>query len=381
MYRRLPKDHYTIAAGEHAEQESFDAGHALDLVRLPLAMEQWSLTSWHGLQGYGRAILAVRRLIRKRRIRMVHCGRCLPEGVMALALKVSMRVPYVCYVHGEDIGTALNSREYALLARRALRGASCCIANSRNSAQLLRDLWQIRPERVRVLNPGVDTNYFVPARRDLQTRRRLGWEGRHVVLTVGRLQQRKGHDMLIRALPAILKQIPGCHYAIVGEGEGGEQDSLFRLARECGVESNVQFLGNIDDATLLRCYQQCDLVALPNREINGDIEGFGMVLVEAQACGKPVVAGRSGGTAETMRDGLTGKLVACESPEPLAEMIVRLLESDALRESMGLRARDWVVEQFDWDKIATQARELFELQLNARRGSKESLLSAVGSND
>jgi phosphatidylinositol alpha-1,6-mannosyltransferase len=277
---------------------------------------------------------------------------------MALALKWSLGLPYLCYVHGEDVGTAVNSREHRMLVARVLKGAKCCIANSQNSARLLREQWNVPEARVHVLNPGVDTNYFVPSQRDPEVRQRLGWHDRKVVLTVGRLQQRKGHDMLIRALPTIRDGVPNVLYAIVGEGE--ELQSLESLAGECGVQKEIQFLGNLGDSDLLCCYQQCDLFALPNREINGDIEGFGMVLVEAQACGKPVLAGRSGGTVETMNVGATGEVVPCESPAPLADAVTRLLLDDAGRAEMGRRARQHVVERFDWDELTLQARNLFE---------------------
>jgi phosphatidylinositol alpha-1,6-mannosyltransferase len=177
--------------------------------------------------------------------------------------------------------------------------------------------------------------------------------------------------MLIRAMSEIRKLVPNALYSIVGEGE--ERQSLEQLAGQCGVADHVQFLGNIGDAELLCCYQQCDLSILPNREINGDIEGFGMVLVEAQACGKPVIAGRSGGTAETMRGGTTGETVDCESPAPLAEAVARLLLNSPLRNEMGQAARRWVVDHFDWDKLATEARELFE-SLSGRHGAARSLV-------
>ena len=147
-------------------------------------------------------------------------------------------------------------------------------------------------------------------------RARLGWGERRVVLTVGRLQKRKGHDMMIRALPAIRRAVPDVLYAIVGDGE--ERAALEQLAEQEGVRQSVQFLGEVDDETLVRCYQQCDLFALPNRQVGGDIEGFGMVLLEAQACGRPVLAGASGGTAETMRVPETGRVVPCDRPQELA---------------------------------------------------------------
>src|SRR5207248_6025387 len=127
----------------------------------------------------------------------------------------------------------------------------------------LREEWGIPAERVVVLNPGADTRYFTPAEPDAAVRARLGWGGRRVVLTVGRLQKRKGHDVMIRALPAVRRAVPDVFYAVVGDGE--ERPALEDLARSEGVADAVQFLGEVSDAQLLDCYRQCDLFALPNR--------------------------------------------------------------------------------------------------------------------
>jgi glycosyltransferase involved in cell wall biosynthesis len=166
------------------------------------------------------------------------------------------------------------------------------------------------------------------AARQSSIRDGLGWGDRPVILTVGRLQKRKGHDQLILALPKIRQAIPDVLYSIVGEGE--ERSSLESLVAREGLGDHVQFVGHPNDEELVRCYQQCDLFVLPNRQVAKDIEGFGMVLLEAQACGKPVVAGASGGTAETMRIPETGHVVPCDTPEHLADLVVKLLEGAVL---------------------------------------------------
>src|SRR5262249_50179864 len=122
--------------------------------------------------------------------------------------------------------------------------------------------------------------------------------------------------------------------------------------------ADVQFFGEASEDDLVRCYQQCDVFVLPNRDVGGEIEGFGIVLLEAQACGKPVVAGRSGGTAETMQVPDTGRLVDCESPDELARVVAELLNDSAERARMQDAARRWV-ERFDWSALAFQAAELF----------------------
>jgi phosphatidylinositol alpha-1,6-mannosyltransferase len=357
IYRRLPREQILVAAGEHPRQEEFDRAHDLRVVRLPLTQREWGLLSREGLRDYAASVGRLRRLVREHGIRMVHCSRCLPEGVMCLALRWLTGVPYLCYVHGEDVTAAATSREQRFLARQVLRRAACVIANSRNTQRILLDEWNLPVERVRVLHPGVDTERFVPAPRDYAVRGRLGWGERRVVLTVGRLQKRKGQDMMIRALPALRRAVPDVMYAILGDGE--ERIALEELVDQEDVRQNVQFLGEADDETLLRCYQQCDLFALPNRQVGVDIEGFGMVLLEAQACGRPVLAGASGGTAETMRVPQTGRIVPCDGPQELARVVTELLRRPELLEQMGAAGRDWVVNHFDWAALVRQATRLF----------------------
>ena len=222
-----------------------------------------------------------------------------------------------------------------------LGNARFLIANSQNTGRVLREEWQVPAERIRILHPGVDTGYFTPAGPNRDVRARLDWSDRSVVLTVGRLQRRKGQDMMIRALPAIRRAVPNVLYAILGDGE--ERTRLQTLAKSEGVTDCVQFVGEVNDAILLDCYRHCDLFALPNRQDGKDIEGFGMVLLEAQSCGKPVIAGTSGGTAETMDIPHTGSVVNCDGPERLAGLVAELLADRPRLERMGQAARPWVV--------------------------------------
>jgi phosphatidylinositol alpha-1,6-mannosyltransferase len=357
IYRRLPRQDYAIAAGEHSQAAEFDRTHDLCIHRLPLCMSQWGIASLPGLRGYWRGLRGLRRIIKCERPALLHCGRCLPEGVMALALRELTGLRYACYVHGEDIGMAATSRELRFLVSCVFANAEYAIANSRNTARMLREEWGLAAERVHILHPGVDTTRFTPAARDEDFRAAMGWSGRRVLLTVGRLQLRKGQDMLIRALSSIRKRVPEALCVLAGDGE--EMPRLRELARQEGVEAHVQFLGEVTDARLIKCYQQCDLFVLPNRQVGRDIEGFGMVLLEAQACGKPVVAGDSGGTAETMNIPHTGCVVDCTSPLPLADTLSGLLQDPDRLAAMSAAARPWVVDQFDWESLAEQAAELF----------------------
>ena len=164
---------------------------------------------------------------------------------------------------------------------------------------------------------------------------------------------------MIRALQTIREVVPDILYSVVGNGE--ERAAIERLVQELGVSEQVQLLGEVDDVSMIRCYQQCDLFALPNRTVGRDIEGFGMVLVEAQSCGRPVLAGASGGTRETMRPGETGVVVPCEEPEQLASAVIRLLLDRESLTAMGKAARPWVVEHLDWNALTRQLATLIDI--------------------
>lgn len=388
IYRRLPRGKFLVAAGEHPEQKQFDSGHDLPVTRLPLTVPSRNVTDWDGLKRYVHAARALRRLVREEQIEVIHCGRCLPEGLMGLALKWWTGTPYICYAHGEDVnvsgkaaegqrGGIQESRQLRWLTGRVLRQAAFVIANCHNTGRILREDWGLPAEQVRVLYPGVDTNHFTPTGRNPKIRARLGWGDRPVVLTASRLQQRKGQDMLIRALLEVRRTIPAVLYAIVGDGE--QRPALEKMVEELGLGGHVRFLGEVDDAELTRCYQQCDLFVLPNRQVGTDIEGFGMVLLEAQACGKPVIAGRSGGTSETMRVGETGLVVPCEGPDELAKAVAELLADAPRRARMGAAARRRVVEHFDWTVLSERAAEWFApLPVEAERRFDHALAEEVG---
>lgn len=360
IYRRLPREMVRVVAGDYAGAAAFDATHDLNIERVRLDFPCLGIASFGGLRRYLSLAWRLRRRVRAERIDAIHCGCTWPEGVAAWLVKQMTGTPYLVYVHGEEL--SFPSRELAWLRRKVLGGAAMVAANSRNTLRLLRDDWDVAVAKLRLLHPGVDIERFTPAEPCRATRERLGWTGRTVVLTVGRLQKRKGHDMMIRALPQIRRNVPDVLYSIVGDGQ--QRPALEALVAELGMANHVQFRGEASDEELIHCYQQCDLFALPNRTVDGDFEGFGMVLLEAQACGKPVLAGDSGGTSETMSLGdgefpQTGTIVSCDAPGPLAQRVVRLLSDDDLRASMGKGGREWAATRFGWDALSRDALQLF----------------------
>jgi len=359
IYRRLPPADYAIAAGIYPNQDVVDRGHDLRVFRTPLNMPTWGILNVRNLRRYCRAVRGLWKIVKSEMPEQLHCARCLPEGLMGWWIHKWLGIPYFCYVWGEEVSVASGSRELAWLTRRALGNARFVITCSRNTERILVENWQVPAEHIRLLHPGVDIDRFIPAERNQGVRAALGWHDRPVVLTISRLQKSKGHDQMILALSAIRRVVPNVLYAVVGDGD--QQDTLRQLVEREGLQNSVQFLGAIgmDDPRLIQCYQQCDLFVLPNRQVGLVLEGFGMVLVEAQACGRPVVGGTAGGTADTMSVPETGRLVDCEGPDQLAMVVSELLVDHARREQMGRAARRWVVENFDWDKLAKKAERLF----------------------
>jgi phosphatidylinositol alpha-1,6-mannosyltransferase len=237
------------------------------------------------------------------------------------------------------------------------RDANVVNANSYNTASLMTDGWNVPEGLIRIMHPGVDTQTFRPAPRDPNWRRRFGWGDRRVVLTVGRLTKRKGHEFLIQALPRIAQSVPNVLYAIIGDGE--ERQSLETLVSDLDICDRVAFHGELANDDVGRAHQQCDLFALPNWRYQGGTEGFGIVLLEAQACGKPAIAGDSGGTTEAINAPHSGRIVRPDRIEELARAVGELLSDDALRERMGQIGRQWVVQHFDWDVLIKDANEIF----------------------
>jgi len=374
LYSRLPGDAYVVAAGadpREDEARELDATAELAIERLPLSFPTRFLRP-SSLRYYWRAYNRLVDIVRARDVNWLHAARCLPEGLLCAAVARRCGIRFACFAHGEEVNLSnaeprpprrerrvYESRELGRMVGWVLARATYMIANSNNTARILTDRWGLPEARVHRLHPGVDTDRFTPAEPSPEVRDRLGWTGRRVLLTVGRLQRRKGHDVLIGALPEIRERVANVHYAIVGDGE--ERAALEQQARSLGVGDTVQFLGEISDQELVDCYRQCDLFVLPNREIAGDIEGFGLVLLEAQACGRPVVAGDSGGTAETMNPGETGLLFKCDRPRELAGPLAELLADEARLAKMGRAARFWIEERFGWDASARRGAEVFAL--------------------
>jgi phosphatidylinositol alpha-1,6-mannosyltransferase len=179
--------------------------------------------------------------------------------------------------------------------------------------------------------------------------------GEKLILSVGRLSRRKGFDMVVRSLPELNKDI-AVRYALIGIGE--DRDYLSNLSRELGVEDRIHLLGHVSPEDLPRWYNACDVFAMPNREIEGDTEGFGMVFLEAAACGKPAIAGQAGGTGAAVEDQVTGFRVDGTDSVAVASALLRVLRDEQLGQTIGNHALTRATEQFNWAVVAKKTQLL-----------------------
>ena len=316
--------------------------------RRQFATRRWGLLGLGQLWDHWRTVRALRSAPFHSQT-LIHCARALPEGVSTLLGSLVYRWPYVCWAHGEELTTAELSREFAFLIKRAFASAAAVLANSYNTQRLLEGIG-IPKEQIAVVHPGVDVGRFTPAVDATWLRQRYAANGETLLVTIARLQRRKGHDHAIQALRRLREHAPNVRYLIVGDGE--ERARLQGLAVEFGVSDCVFFTGAVPEADLPAYYAAADVFLHPNRICDADSEGFGIVFLEAQACGKPVIGGRSGGVPETMIEGETGFLVSGEDVEETAAMLRRLVNNQQLRSRMGDAGRRHVALRFSWEAAA-----------------------------
>jgi phosphatidylinositol alpha-1,6-mannosyltransferase len=316
----------------------------------------WGVLGRKSLRQYWDRALRLRSISAGRRS-LVHCGRALPEGLTALMARVMSGPRYLCWTHGEELAYAASSRELALLTRCVHRGAAAVCANSWHTAGMLEDFGVPR-RKISVIHPGVDPVRFRPDVDGRDLRHRLGAKDDLLLLSVGRLQRRKGHDVVLAAMQMLLPAFPRLRYVIAGDG--AERARLEALAAVRGLADRVVFAGAVPEDALPSYYAACDVFVLPNRVDNGDLEGFGIVFLEAAASGKPVIGGCTGGVPEAIEHGCTGLLVEGRDVDAVAGAIRRLAISARLRRQMGAAGRARVLQSFTWDAAASALSALHE---------------------
>ncbi|WP_431882045.1 glycosyltransferase family 4 protein [Micromonospora chalcea] len=284
-------------------------------------------------------------------------GAAAPLGLLAAGLRRRAGIRRaVALTHGHEVGwAALPGARSAL--RRIGRGVDVTTYLGEYTrtrlARVLDGLTELRR-----LAPGVDVDTYHPDVDGTKVRERLGLADRPVVVCVSRLVPRKGQDMLIRALPEIRRRVPGAALLVVGGGP--YRSTLEKLARQSGLEQDVVLTGSVPSADLPAHYAAGDVYAMPCRTRNRglDVEGLGIVYLEAGATGLPVVAGDSGGAPDAVRDGETGYVVGGRDVAQLADRVATLLADRDLARQFGAAGRAWVEREWRWE---TQAQRMAAL--------------------
>lgn len=346
LVRRQAAGSVVVYASDHAGSAEFDAAQPFPVVRHPTGL----LVPTPGARR--RTIEA----LRDHEATSVWFGASAPLGLLAPALRKAGAQRVVASTHGHESGWAMLPGSRQLL-RAIGRGCDVVTYITNYTRERMAGALGDHPA-LRQLAPGVDIDTFRPDIDGAAVRARHALAGRPVIVCVSRLVKRKGQDRLIDALPAVRRAVPDTVLLLVGSGP--YEDELRERAGQAGMTSHVVFAGGVPFAQLPQYYAAGDVFAMPcrTRRRGLDVEGLGMVYLEASATGLPVVAGDSGGAPEAVLADETGYVVGGRDVAALADRLITLLSDADLRARMGRVGRAWVEREWTWDLRAAQLADL-----------------------
>jgi phosphatidylinositol alpha-1,6-mannosyltransferase len=353
VYRRLGGKEIHVVTADVAGAAEHDLHHPNSVYRVRLQRHWWLKPESLGM--YAKLLWRATNVALTNKVDAVHTGRVLPEGLIGWLVARLARVPLVIYAHGEEITTWRQPGKFRVM-RFVYHRADVVVANSEFTRDELLKLG-VTKDRIRLIYPGVDVERFRPGLPCDDLKEAVALKSNEkLILSVGRLSRRKGFDMVIRSLPELISRGILARYAIVGIGE--DQAYLTNLSRNLGVEGCVHLLGHVSPEDLPRWYNACDVFAMPNREINGDTEGFGMVFIEAAACGKPCLAGVAGGTGSAVIEGMTGQRINGNNIDEVVNRLGELLVRRDLAEALGAQGHERVLREHSWQRVAEKTMAL-----------------------
>ncbi|MBE7189320.1 glycosyltransferase family 4 protein [Jatrophihabitans endophyticus] len=345
---RRPAGSVVVYASDHAGSAAFDARQPFPVLRHPTGLLLPSPAARH------RATAALREF----GCDSVWFGAAAPLGLLAPVLRRAGARRIVATTHGHEAGWAMLPGARQMLRRIAV---GCDVVTYLNEyfRRRLAPLVDGRAELV-ALKSGVDADTFRPDVDGAAVRERYRLTGRPVVVCVSRLVARKGQDVLVRVWPQVRAAVPGAALLLVGDGP--YRDELENMARAAGVSDDVVLTGGAALDQLPALYAAGDVFAMPCRTRRGgmDVEGLGIVFLEASASGLPVVVGDSGGSPDAVRDGETGFLVDGRDDRAVAARLIELLSDASLRARMGDAGRRWVETAWRWQDSADRLGTLLE---------------------
>lgn len=351
---RYPPHTLVVSTGRYPDSAASDAAFPQTIDRVGIRATRLRTINGLALWTWRAGSLAGRH-----RPSFTWCAELKPAGYPAWWLARRYGIPYGVIVHGTELllieAKIRRSTFKRGTASRLLGGAAVIVANSAWTGDRARQVLRLLGRddlaaRVQVVPLGTDPAHFRPGLDAAAVRRTYGLDAGPWILTVARLEWHKGIDTVIRALPAVRAAHPAARYAIAGVGDRRPQ--LEQIVTELRLGDAVKFLGAVPDAALPALYNAADLYVGASRRHELLVEGFGISLVEASACGLAVVGGRSGGVPDAVRENETGILVDPDDPWAVAAGINRLLADAAQRTAMGAAGRRAVERYYNWDRVA-----------------------------
>lgn len=303
---------------------------------------------------------AVRKILRERQITKVFFGAAAPLGLLSHGLRKAGASKIVALTHGHEVWWA-KVWPFKWMMRRIGAGVDVLTyLGSFTQNAISRSLSNRAKESMVRIAPGIDTAHFAPAEDAGQLKEELDLAGKRVIVSVGRLVHRKGQDTLVEALPEILIQFPDAHLLFVGVGP--HLEFIHKRAIQLGVLGNVSFVGRVQYSELPRFISVGEIFAMPSRSrLAGlEVEGLGIVYLEASACELPIVGGKSGGAPDALLEGETGFAVDGLQPSEVARAIITLLEDPVRAQRMGKRGRQWIIDEWEWRHWSLKFNQLFE---------------------
>lgn len=354
---RQPPGSVVVYASRSEGWEDFDAAAPFPVIRDRAAM---LLPTRRVARGVAAALI-------EHQCTAVWFGAAAPLGLLGGGLRRAGAQRIVATTHGHEVGWALLPGPRQLLRRIGRQVDVVTVLGQYTGVRLKGAVGSGRADGPRIarLAPGVDPSRFAAAPaaeldgRYLRARHGIAADA-PVLLCVSRLVPRKGQDALIAAMPAILAAVPAARLVLVGRGK--DEARLRRLAHDRGVEAQVVFAGAVSEAELPGYYALAAAFAMPcrTRRAGMDVEGLGIVFLEASAAGLPVIVGDSGGAPDTVRDGETGRLVDGRDGSAVERAAIELLSDPATARALGAAGREWVARDWTWDAAAARLRELLD---------------------
>ncbi|MFA5000254.1 MAG: glycosyltransferase family 4 protein [Patescibacteria group bacterium] len=307
------------------------------------------LVSGRGFFAWWPGFSTLKEKLRLSRIDYVLVGQILPLGTITWILSLFRPLKYAVILHGLDFSAALRVPRKRFLARLILKRADKIICANSYTADKVKEFYSGAAEKISVVNPGVPAGVPQAADGELaELRNKHGLNDKIVLFSLGRLVRRKGFDQVIQALTALAAEgFDNLAYCLAGRGV---DEAYLRSLVPAEMIDKIIFLGELTEKEKWQWLELSDIFAMPARDLDGDFEGFGIVYLEANLCGKPVIAGRAGGVADAVVDDQTGIIVDPEDLNDLKAGIRRLAADPELRKTLGEQGRSRALNEFNWEK-------------------------------